>query len=116
MDVTEELMYFKLIQGYFEGLKSENIVLKAGTEIRAISSTPARYMVVHPKKEFRILLTNMTGRMILDLCRSKRSIGDIRDRILSELPTGIDPALVLMDIVKFVRMAEHHGILRARLT
>lgn len=115
MDVKEELMYFKLIQSYFKAFKSENIVLEAGVEIRAISSTPARYMIVHPKVS-RILLTNMMGRVILDLCSSKSRIGDIHDRILSELPTGIDPALVLMDIVKFVRMGEHHGILRARLT
>ena len=115
MDAKERLTYFKLIQGYLETFESEKIVLNQGIEIIAISSEPARYLIADPKVP-RILLTNMTGRLILDLCSSKRSIGDIREGIVSKLQTNVDPALVLLDIVKFIRMAEHHGILRARLT
>jgi hypothetical protein len=117
MGVMEELMYFKVIQDHFEAIESEKIVLDQEIEIIAISSRPARYMIVHPKAS-RLLLTNMTGRMILDLCISKRTItiGDIRQRILSELQTNIDPALVLLDIVKFLRMAEQQGIVHGSLS
>ncbi|MCL0066081.1 hypothetical protein M1N79_04305 [Dehalococcoidia bacterium] len=115
MDAKERLTYFELIQGCIENFESETIVLNQGIEIIAISSQPARYLIAHPKVP-RVLLTNMMGQMILNLCSSKRSIGDIRDGIVSKFQTNVDPTLVLLDIVKFIRMAKHHGIVHASLT
>ncbi|HCX98813.1 MAG TPA: hypothetical protein DG754_01620 [Bacteroidales bacterium] len=105
----EEINFFMDLKPFLKPLENE-VYTQNEYSIIPMVTHPVRAMVFTPTNA-QLIMVNSIGLQILDLCTGQNKVSDIFELLHGKYKGNIEPTSLFLDIIKFIRKANYHGLI-----
>ncbi|SET17104.1 PqqD family protein [Anaerobranca gottschalkii] len=108
-----EIKFFTGIKPYLKFIGDE-VYIKNEFSVIPMVTHPKRIMVF-PRSSAQLIMVNSIGVEILDLCTGQNTVNDIFELLHEKYKDSVEPAVLFLDIIKFLRRAKFHKLVLTSL-